>query len=169
MNRSERAVVMWASVIGLRFELSTLVEAAPWDETRVRDALERARHLALVEPGPPESTHFFFRHALVRDVIYAEFVGTRVRALHRRIARALARTAPRDAEPLAELAYHYWAGGDARRALRYNERAGDGAAAVHARIDARVFYMRAMGLVEPDSPSYARLEKKMRLVVEPVS
>jgi predicted ATPase len=169
MDRGERAVVMWASVIGFRFELATLVEAAPWDETRVRAALERARLLALVEPGLPEGTYFCFRHALVRDIIYTEFVSTRVRTLHRRIARALQRTAPQGAAPIAELAYHYWAGGDARRALRYNELAGDGAAALHARVDARMFYTRALGLVEPDSRSYARLEKKMGLVVEPAS
>ena len=47
MRRSERAVVMWASVIGFRFDLSTLVDALGWDETRVRAALESARLLAL--------------------------------------------------------------------------------------------------------------------------
>ena len=168
MDRSERAVVMWASVIGLRFDLTTLVEAAAWDESRVRGALERACALALVEPSAAEGNQFCFRHALVRDIIYSEFVSTRVRVLHRRIARALQRTAPEGAAPLADLAYHYWAGGDARRALRYNELAGDGAAALHARADARMFYTRALGLVEPDSPSYARLEKKLGLVVETV-
>jgi predicted ATPase len=167
MGRSERAVVMWASVIGFRFDLATLVDALGWDETRVRAALENARLLALVAPGTPEGTDFWFRHALVRDIVYTEFVSTRVRALHRRIARALQRTATSGAAPLAELAYHYWAGGDARRALRYNELAGDNAAALHASADARMLYTRALSLADPDSASYARLEKKIGCVVEP--
>jgi predicted ATPase len=65
------------------------------------------------------------------------------------------------------LAYHYWAGGDARRALRYNELAGDNAAALHASADARMLYTRALSLADPDSASYARLEKKIGCVVEP--
>ncbi len=166
MERGERAIVMWASVIGFRFALSTLIDASARDETRVRAALDCARVLALVEPEQPEGSHFCFRHALVREIVYSEFVNIPVRKLHRRIARALKRTAPQDGEPVAELAYHYWAGGDARRALRYNELAADSAAAVHARADARMLYLRALSLAEPASASYARLQKKMELVVE---
>jgi len=169
MKRSERAILMWASVIGFRFDLSTLVAAAGCDETRVRTALERARLLELVETNRPDGANFWFRHALVRDIIYTEFVNTRVRVLHRRIARALQRTAPPGAALLGELAYHYWAGGDARRALRYNELAGDSAAALHAPADARVLYTRALSLIEPNTPQYARLERKLALVTEPVS
>lgn len=168
MERSERAILMWASVIGFRFDVSTLVEAAGCDEPRVRAALERARLLALVEPGLPHGACFWFRHALVRDIIYTEFVSTRVRVLHRRIARALERAAPPGTELLGELAYHYWAGGDARRALRYNELAGDSAAALHAPADAHVLYTRALSFAEPDTPPYARLEKKLAQVAEPV-
>jgi predicted ATPase len=166
MDRCERSIVMWASVIGCRFDVAILVEAAPCDEARVRAALERAHSLELVEPGPAQGEYFSFRHALVRDVIYAEFVSLRVRLLHRRIARAVQRAASAGEAPIAELAYHYWAGGDSRQALRYNELAGDNAAALHARTDARAFYLRALGLVNAGSRSYARLQKKLELVGE---
>ncbi|MEO7039547.1 MAG: hypothetical protein ABI186_05905 [Candidatus Elarobacter sp.] len=164
MNTIERAVVMRASVIGARFDLGVLVATVTCAEARVRAALERACSLQLIVADEPGCGRYSFRHALTRDIIYAELLSGRVRPLHRRIARALERTvAPGDAS-LEDLAYHFWAGGDARRALRYNELAGDHAAAVHARDDARTYYARAQSLIEIESHAYARLAKKLRAI-----
>jgi predicted ATPase len=66
--------------------------------------------------------------------------------------------------PLDDLAYHAWAAGDVRRGVRYNELAGDRAAAVHARDDARTYYARARGLLPVESDAYARLAEKLRTV-----
>jgi predicted ATPase len=159
MERTERAIVMCASVIGRRFEVAVLTEAAACDEAPVRAALERACALQLiVADDSPE--WFAFRHALTRDVIYAELVNAPIRPMHRRIARALERS-PMIDQPLEDLAYHAWAGGDLHRALRYNELAGDRAAAVHATADAQTYYARARGLFPVDSDAYARLTEKM--------
>jgi predicted ATPase len=51
-----------------------------------------------------------------------------------------------------------------RRAKRYNELAGDRAAAAYADVDARAYYERARTLVAMDSPEYARLTAKLARV-----
>jgi predicted ATPase len=161
LDAAARAVVMRASVIGRRFDLAILVATASSPEARVRSALESAERLQLiVRDGAGE--RFSFRHALTRDIVYAELQALGVRPLHRRIVRALERAAACDDVPLEDLAYHAWAAVDARRALRYNERAGDAAAALHAVADARTHYARARSVVDVDSAPFLRLSEKLR-------
>jgi predicted ATPase len=162
LDRYARAVIMRASVVGRDFDLHVVAATATRPPADVRSALERACSLQLLfESG---CDRYSFRHALTRDIIYAELLETRVRPLHRRIARVLERAHDSQEIPLEELAYHSWAGGDARRALRYNELAGDNAAAVHAREDARQYYSRARSLTEIDSAAYYRLTQKLRAI-----
>jgi predicted ATPase len=164
MSRFERGVVMRASVIGRRFHVAVLTATARIPEAGVRAALDRACALQLIVEDDPARESYAFRHALTRDVIYEELMNGRVRPLHRRIAQVLERMLSSGDAPLDDLAYHAWAAGDVRRGLRYNELAGDRAAAVHARDDARTYYARARGLVPVDSGAYARLEQKLRTV-----
>ena len=166
LDRAQRAVIMRASVIGRRFDLSILIAAAPYAEATLQSALDRACRLHLLVADESVSGRFAFRHALIRDAVYAEFVGSATRPLHRRIARALERSLVAGAATLEDLAYHAWAGGDARRAVRYNELAGDNAAAVHAQSDARTYYGRARSLLDVDSPAYARLSEKFAAMAE---
>jgi len=161
LDRCERGVVMRASVIGRRFDLGILMATAPCSEVKVRAALERACGLQLIVADGRGADRYAFRHALTRDIIYSEFLAGRVRPLHRRITRALERVGRSDDGSLGDLAFHSWAAGDVKRALRYNERAGDHAAAIHAREDARAHYARARSLIEVDSDAYARLTQKL--------
>jgi predicted ATPase len=160
LSRGARDVVVHASVVGRDLSPDVVAAAARRSEPQVREALEEACRLQLLmESGPGR---YSFRHALTRDVIYEEFLDARTRPLHRRIARMLERTRALRDVPLEELAYHSWAGGDARRALEYNELAGDRAIVVHACDDARRHYARARSLVEIDSAAYQRLTEKLK-------
>ncbi len=153
---------MRASVIGRAFDLEVLAATSTRSEERVRAALREACKLQLlIEEG---DGRYSFRHALTRDIIYSEFLETRTRPFHRRIARVLEHLQDAKDVALAELAYHAWAGGDARRGLRYNEIAGDQAAAVHASADAQRYYARARSLIETDSIAYRRLTEKLDAV-----
>jgi len=160
LDAEARLVVMRASVIGRRFDLAILVATASSPEVRVRIALDSAERLQLIVRDGDE--RFSFRHALTRDIVYAELQALGVRPLHRRIVRALERAAACDDVPIEDLAYHAWAAVDARRALRYNERAGDAAAALHALADARTHYARARSVVDVDSAPFLRLNEKLR-------
>jgi len=160
MSDFERVVVMHASVIGRRFEFGVLVETAARPELEVRAAVERACGLDLLVADAEMHDAYAFRHALTRDVIYTELLTLAVRPIHGRIARALER-APERAARLERLAYHSWAAGDVRRCVKYNELAGDGAAAIAAFDDAKSYYSRARSLVAMDSPAAKRLDRKL--------
>jgi predicted ATPase len=162
LDRSTRDVVMRASVVGREFDLHVVVAAASRSEAEVREAMDLACGLQLVMASG--SDRYTFRHALTRDIIYSELLDGRIRPLHRRIARALEVMRRSQDVPLEAIAYHAWAGGDERRALRYNELAGDSAAAVYAREDARQYYARARSLTELGSSAYKRLSEKLRAV-----
>ncbi len=155
---------MCASVIGRRFDVALLTATGSCTEAQVRVALERACTLQLIVADELDGERYSFRHALTRDVIYAELITGRTRPLHRRIVRALERIAAPADIPLDELAYHSWAAGDVRRAVRYNELAGDRAAAVYATDDAETYYSRARGVIAVESHAYARLTIKLRAV-----
>lgn len=159
LDRRARTILLCASVIGRRFDISVLTATVPRSRDDIRAALDCACALQLVEEDDNGGERFLFRHALTRDVLYAELLALRTRPLHRRIARAL------EATPhalLEDVAYHWWAAGDRPRGFRANERAGDRAACVHANSVALVHYGRALGLVDVDSASYMRLSEKIR-------
>ena len=166
MDRAARGVLMLAAVIGRRFPVALLAATASCPETRVRAALESACELQLIAAEDSAGEVYLFRHALTRDIIYAELVSLRMRPFHRNIARALERARSGGDVPLEDLAYHSWAAADATRALRYNELAGDNAAAVHAHDNARAYYLRALSLLEVDSTAYERVRKKLLDVIE---
>jgi predicted ATPase len=161
LNRVERAVVFRASVIGRRFRLAVLSGTAANPEAQVRAALRKACDLQLIVAEAEDGEWYAFRHALTRDVAYDEFVETRVRPIHRRIARVLERDTQEDRTALDDLAYHSWAAGDAARSIRYNELAGDRAAAAFADDDAHTYYTRAREFAGDASAPYRRLTDKL--------
>jgi len=140
-DTDERRIVSQAAVIGRTFELSLLAQTLATESERLLPALRRARDFQLIEEV--SSTVFRFRHGLTRDAIYSDFLGAEVRPRHRAIAVAL-EDAPSGDRALEALAYHWWAAGDGARSARYNEAAGDAAAAVAAHDDALAFFERAL-------------------------
>jgi predicted ATPase len=161
LGREARDVVLRASVIGARFELGVLAATMHRDSGAIRAALEHACRLQITVPHGAEGC-WSFRHAVTRDIIYAELAATRLRPLHHRIVRVLERSAAGGEPPLHDLAYHAWAAGDARRGVRYNETAGDRAVAMHAHDDARLHYGRARALSAAGSRTFERLSEKLR-------
>ena len=164
LDRSDRSVVMFASVIGRRFEVGVLVATASRTRAEIDGALQRACSLQLIELDDSGHERFCFRHALTRDLIYGELLASRTRPLHRRIGRALERSETSRDGGIEQLAYHWWAAGDVRRGIRYNELAGDRAAALHAAAAARTHYDRALSLSRAASRDHARLTCKAVLV-----
>ncbi|MFY9738961.1 MAG: hypothetical protein WAK11_07880 [Candidatus Cybelea sp.] len=152
---------MRASIIGQRFRVAVLTAATALAEERVRAVLAKACTLQFVVRESSDSDWYAFRHALIRDVAYEEFIGTRVRPIHRLIARALERCAEANESALDDLAYHSWAARDARRCVQYNELAGDQAVAAFANRDARIYYARAREFAGLDSEHYQRLSTKL--------
>ena len=154
----ERRVLGQAAVIGRRFDLGILAETLHLEVADVLPTLQRAHDFQLIEEESP--TTFRFRHTLTREAIYGGFLSARLRSLHRNIATVLEGQAMPNQSP-ATLAYHWDAAGDAPRAARYGESAGDEAGAVYAHDDAIVHFSRALAHTPSPSRDAARLLSKI--------
>lgn len=161
LSSAEHTVLMRASVIGQRFKFAVLAATLTLAEERVRAALETACGFEFIARENPAGDWYAFTHALIRDIAYSEFIGTRVRPIHRLIVRALERCPSEQSDALDDLAYHSWAAGDVARCLRYNELAGDRAVAVFASEEAEKYYARACAFAVRDSRKHLRLSCKL--------
>ena len=143
-----RRVIANASVIGRTFHLDLLASTVGRDAHDLLPALRHARDVQIVEELAPKL--FRFRHGLTRDAIYGDYLASELQPLHRTVAVALESAADRD-RSIEQLAYHWWASGDAERSSHYNAVAGDAASRVHAHEDAIAFYERALeaGAIDP--------------------
>jgi len=161
LRGEHRDVLLRAAAIGREFDVDVLAELSRTSAARVRAALRAASRLQLVERVEGAAPRYRFRHALTRDAVYGELVASQLQPLHREIAFAIERLAARRRPELEELAYHWWAAGDAIRGARYNEEAGDRAAALHAHDQAVRAYRRALDVLPERSAVRARLERKI--------
>ena len=131
----------------------------------MREGLREVIDRRILVPAPDRSdARYVFSHALLREVIHGSLLpGERAR-LHARYAEALEGRARERAEgaggaatgpppTAAELAYHWEAAGDARRALAATVDAGVEAERGYAYLDAHGHYLRALDLwaVVPDA------------------
>jgi class 3 adenylate cyclase/tetratricopeptide (TPR) repeat protein len=129
LSADAQLVLTIASVIGRQFALDTLGTLTDLAEDPLLDAVEEAVAAELIVEEPFPVGRFRFRHALIRETLYAELSVTRRVLLHRRIANVLEATYRSDLDThLTELAYHFHDAaplGDVAKAVEYCRRAGD--------------------------------------------
>ncbi len=87
LSRSARAVADAASVIGRSFDLDLLTAVAHALPVAVDRALRELAQRFVVQPSRDGPT-YDFRHALIRDALYADLAPHRRRDLHARVAEA---------------------------------------------------------------------------------
>jgi DNA-binding CsgD family transcriptional regulator len=117
-------LLMLAAVAGRRFDFALLQQVTRHDEAYLLRLIKELIAAQLVVEESAEQ--FAFRHALTRQVVYADLLARERRALHRTIAlalEALSRTAL--AAQLADLAQHCEEAGEWAKTQEYAERAGD--------------------------------------------
>ena len=122
-------VLRTAAVAGRRVEHDLLRDTVELPEEELESALREAVGRQLLVPGKDDT--YSFRHALIREAVYAELLpGERVR-LHRAFARVLAGRG-RPAESAAERAHHSRESHDLADALAASLEAADHAGRVRA-------------------------------------
>jgi DNA-binding CsgD family transcriptional regulator len=141
-------VLAVAGAAGARVEHDLLAEVAGLPEADLLTGLREAvsAHVLLADAG--DGT-YGFRHALVKEAVYAELLpGERTR-LHARFAAALAaRDVGGDPGLAAELAWHWYAAHDLERALPAAVEAGRAAERAYAFAEAQRQFERALELWE---------------------
>jgi len=141
-------VLRAAAVAGRQAADDILAQASGLDRAGYEDAIREAvAHQLLVQGGPQG---YSFRHALIREAVYADLLpGERTR-LHARIAELLADESRLAAVPgsAAELAYHCLASHDIAGAFAASVRAGEESERLAAPAEAHRHYDAALALWE---------------------
>jgi class 3 adenylate cyclase/tetratricopeptide (TPR) repeat protein len=148
LSRECAELLAVVSVLGREFSLDAVERLGEGPAESLLDLLDEAMAARVIAEARGSLGRFRFAHALVRDALYEELTPLRRIRLHRRAGEALESLyAHEPHEHLAELAYHFFEaapGGDARKAIDYLLRAGDGAVAITAYEEAARLY--GMGL-----------------------
>ncbi|MCQ0014190.1 ATP-binding protein [Actinomadura madurae] len=154
-------VVRVAAVAGRRVDDELVRRVSGLDEAAVGEALrEVVSHQLLV----PSGTGYTFRHALLREAVYADLLpGERTR-LHADFARLLADLPEGTRGSAAELAHHSLAAHDLPAAFAASVRAGREADRLGAPAEAFEHYERALELWEAvPEPGAAAGTDRLRL------
>jgi DNA-binding CsgD family transcriptional regulator/tetratricopeptide (TPR) repeat protein len=122
-----RRISRAAAVLGVPATQEQLTQVAGLAARRAAGGLSEALSVALLREL--EDSRFGFRHTLACQAVYQTIPTPERRALHLRAAEALKqeRATPR---PLAQLAYHFKLGGQAREWVRWAEAAAEQAVAL---------------------------------------
>jgi DNA-binding CsgD family transcriptional regulator len=128
-----RQVLTLAAVAGRRFDLAILQQLMQIEESQQLSCMKELVAAQLVSEEAPDQ--FVFRHALIRQAVYAELLAGERRALHRRIAETIEQggSSPSilDAQ-LVDLASHFYEAGVWSKAAEYGQRAGERALILYA-------------------------------------
>ncbi|MER3513220.1 MAG: hypothetical protein C4310_01415 [Chloroflexota bacterium] len=121
--------------------------AVPHDEAlRIRDdvAFFQAVRAALAKRAPSVE-RFSFRHALMREAVYASLLRRERQVLHQQVAETMERVYADALDAhVADLAYHFYEAGVWSKALEYSRRAGEKAQSLYAPREAIAHLTRAL-------------------------
>lgn len=137
----DRALLRWASVLGVSFSGAVISDVLEGDPTAASDSEAWDRLAEFVERDPDVPGAFRFRHALIRDGAYEGLSYRRRRELHGRVAEVLETRTP-DAVELLSL--HYHRADDKPSTWRHSVEAGRSAQGKWANLEAAEFYERAL-------------------------
>ncbi|MDF3041080.1 MAG: protein kinase [Thermomicrobiales bacterium] len=143
LSPTAREVLTLAAVVGRRVDFDLLRTLSGLDEAVLVAAIKELIAAQLLVEDSADL--FAFRHALIRQAVYAGLLARERRALHARLAEAIERetTGSRDAM-LEDLAYHHFEAGHWERAGALARAAGDRARALYAPQTAADQYTWAM-------------------------
>ena len=151
LDEVSRQVLETAAVFQQQFYFSTVRRACDRTEDETLDAFDKLLDAQLIKEGEVgiKGSSYDFSHDKIREVTCQQMSGARRQQVHRRVGEALEREyGDRLDEVVSRLAYHFTAGGDRQKALRYTIRAGDRARELYANEEAIAYYQRALELVE---------------------
>jgi tetratricopeptide (TPR) repeat protein len=158
-----RRLIEIAAVAGRIVPGALLLVMTPGPEEETLDALEALAHAGLLaEVG---AGTYRFTHDLIRETVEAMLGSQRRRTLHRRLAEELERQDDRDdhARHATEIAAHFLAASEPRRALPYVLLVGDQAEVVYAHAEAEGHYRAALEVAQEvgDAPREAEALEKL--------
>lgn len=152
LSAAARSALRIGAVLGREFSLANLqrVASARRDAPAAEellDALAEVESAQLLRSLPGSRARYAFHHGLVREAVYEEIDDAERRALHARVAAALAVESPEGTAPLAEIAHHLLCAlpaSDPAAVIAACRAAGDGAWHTFSYADAERHYAAAL-------------------------
>ena len=165
LPETTRHVLQNAAVIGRSFDLRVLKRLAHLNGG-FDPHIQYLKEASLIEPLHEE---YAFRHVLIQEAAYDSILIKNRSGLHKQIGEILEELHADRAEEFAPfLAYHFYAGQDAR-SLKYDLLAGEKAARLYANAEAAAHFSRALEVARRssiDSEQIARLFTQLGAVLE---
>jgi DNA-binding SARP family transcriptional activator/energy-coupling factor transporter ATP-binding protein EcfA2 len=141
-----------AAVLGREFEFTLLGRITGWDDEPILEGVEAALRAGILsEGGTSWEASYSFRHALLRQALYATLSLPRRQRLHLRAAEAVQAAGPTDAARVAAVALHLRLAGplaDPAEAVELSLRASEAAEGVYAWDDAVTHLRAAVDLLD---------------------
>jgi serine phosphatase RsbU (regulator of sigma subunit)/uncharacterized protein HemY len=126
-------------------------------------SLESAGLIRVAQAEP--ELEYLFRHTLVQDAAYASILGEDRKRLHRLVGETIEEMYPHRTDELASrLAQHFDIAGEADRAMRYYQVAGEAALSSFASSEAESHFRRALQLQE-ESLDKAQILKSLGIAL----
>lgn len=172
LELNEQRILRCSSVCGERFSAWATGVMLEGDTANVEEICDRlaAREQFLRPAGVEEigdgslSSHYEFRHALYREVLYKQLAVTEKRRFHGRLATKMeALASPVPASLAAQLALHFEEGRDFESAIKFLNVAAGNAARRYARNDSVEILKHALELLANISEG-TREEWELRLL-----
>jgi class 3 adenylate cyclase/predicted ATPase len=162
-----KTVAQIGSVIGREFSHPLLASAAGMQNADLTAGLSQLAAAGLLfQRGSPPNAVYTFKHALVRDVVYASLLKTPRQQLHRNIAEALRNQDPERTEIEPEVvAYHFAQAGISETAVEWWTKAGSLALQRSAFVEAIAHLERAIKLSRELDESEERRLARLRLQI----
>src|SRR2546425_3377457 len=169
LSTGEKSLLQTLAVIGKEFPVSLLrhvVDQPDEDLQRLLFHLQEAEFI-YEQPAFPEP-EYTFKHALTLEVAYNSLLVERRKVLHERTAQAIeALFHSRLEDHYSELAQHYSRSGNAQKAVKYLQLAGQQAVQRSAHAEAISHLTTALDLLKtlPDTPERAQHELTLQIAL----
>jgi len=166
LNKKEKKVLMFASIIGNEFDFELLENVTKVDVIELLDIIDELIEKGIIKEKENTSKEIYkFNHVQERTAIYEDMGRSRKRIMHAKVADGIEQTyQDRLEEFYYDLSRHYYRGKDFEKSYKYSIKAGDqsiNALAVATAID---YYERALKSLDRTNNIDNEEEKKLDLL-----
>jgi len=162
LSSNAETALIFGAVLGERFDLGTLVAATGLRDDQVLDAIGESIEGGFVRAATrTPGLAFAFTHELMRVAAIERISPSDLTRAHGLVARAICAEGPDDRQRSREVARHFAAAGERRRAAEYFLRAAQYALDVFANEDARESAEAGLSHSDADDAAQRRLRYEL--------
>jgi class 3 adenylate cyclase len=166
VEESLKIILQVASVIGREFAFRLLQTILGMREELKSQMLNLQGLEFISEKSLFPELEYIFKHALTQEVAYNSLLQNRRKEIHARIGNAIEAIYPDRLEEYYELlAHHYERSDDQNKALEYLDFANQKAAKVSAMEEAKIYFDKAMQLLDSQPESSLNQEQRISMIV----